>query len=186
MTVSDGKLILGLITFMAYYCDGSSNPSASNLWHVLNYCALAGIDYYEKVFLLRLPRQVMDSATGDTSGEAATSFWKMNSFIFFLPLLPLKRAPPVCLSQTHLHWEGSERRSPLCHRFQTVEQQFCKRSNYFKSRKWKECSKVLASLDHLNASEVFVMLLNCPGSSSLHLFFPYFHLKKTSINLLTM
>lgn len=31
--------------------------------------------------------------------------------------LPLKRAPPVCLSQTHLHKKSSERHLPFCHHF---------------------------------------------------------------------
>lgn len=68
-------------------------PSFAHLWLVPNYCTLAGIDYYKKVFLLHFPSRAMGSAMGDTSGRAATSFWKMNSSLF---PLPLKRAPPVC------------------------------------------------------------------------------------------
>lgn len=51
----------------------------AHLWRVLNHCTLAEIDYYKKVFLLHFPSQVMGSAMGDTSGKAATSFWKMSS-----------------------------------------------------------------------------------------------------------
>lgn len=74
MTIRNEKLILGLITFMAYYLNGSSDPFPAHLCRVLNYCALAGIDYYKKVFLLHFASQVMGSAMGDTSGRAATSF----------------------------------------------------------------------------------------------------------------
>lgn len=74
MPIRNEKLILGLITFMAYYFNGSSDPFPANLCRVLNYCALVGIDYYKKVFLLHFPSQVMGSATGNTSGKAAASF----------------------------------------------------------------------------------------------------------------
>lgn len=87
MSVSNGKLILGLITFMAYYFSGSSDVCSALSWRVLNYCALAGIDYYKKLFLLHFPSQVMVSATGDTSGRAETSFFKRRALslsLFFL------------------------------------------------------------------------------------------------------
>lgn len=170
MSISNGKLILGLITFMAYYFNGSSDPFPAHLCRDLNYCALARIDYYKKVFLLHFCSQVMGSAMADTSGKAATSFWKMSSL--FSP--PFEEGSSCVLSQTHLHWERSERCSPLCHQFQTVKPEFCKCSNYFKSRKRKEYSKVLVSLERGNASERFlsaVILLVCPYLSSLHLLF---------------
>ncbi len=50
MPISNGKLILGWIAFMAYYFNGSSDPFSAHSWRLLNYSALAGIDYYKKVF----------------------------------------------------------------------------------------------------------------------------------------
>lgn len=110
MIISNGKLILGLIPFMAYYFNDSSDP-------FLTYCALAGNNNSKKVFWLYFPSQVMGSAMGDTSGKAVKSFWKMSS--------PFEEGSSCALSQTHLHWEGSEHRLPLCHQFQTVKQEFC-------------------------------------------------------------
>lgn len=150
MSISNGKLIFGLITFMVYYSSGSSDPFPPHLRRVLNYCALAWSDYYKKLLLFHYPSQVNGSAMGDASGKALTSFWKMSA-----PFCALFEEGSSCvLSQIHLHWEGLERCSPLCHQFQTVKQEFCKCSNYFKRRKWKEYSKVSVSLERGKASEL--------------------------------
>lgn len=79
MSISNGKLIFGLITFMVYYSSGSSDPFPPHLRHVLNYCALAWSDYYKKLLLFHYPCQVNGSAMGDASGKALTSFWKMSA-----------------------------------------------------------------------------------------------------------
>lgn len=129
-------------------------PSFAHSWLVPNYCTLAGIDYYKKVFLLHFPSRVMGSAMGDTSGRAATSFWKTNSLFS----APFEEGSSCVLSQTHLHWEGSEHCSPLCHQFEALKQELCKCSNYFKSRKWKEHSKVLVGFEQGTASELFTVI----------------------------
>lgn len=147
---------------------------------VLNYGALAGIDYYKKAFLLRFPGQVTGSAVGVTSGESDILLNDELSVAF------VRRAPPACC-----HGATSEQRSPLCHQsplFQTVKQEFCKCSNYFKKQKMKRALRSFFSPFRARRC-LRTRSVACPAYESF--FFFLIHLvsarsRQTYINILTM
>lgn len=108
MIISKGKLILGLIPFMTYYF---SDLLLRQFMLFQTDCVLAGNKYClkKKSLFSMYPAGwwLLPWVSPLVKQRHRSERWA----------LPLKRAPPVCLSQTHLHKKSSEHHLPLCHHF---------------------------------------------------------------------
>lgn len=203
MTISNGKLILGLITFMAYYFNGSSDPFATHLWRLLNYCALAGIDYYKKVFFIAFSQPSDGLCHGWHLWESSDIVLKDElSFFFFRslwrglllcvvtdpPALGGLRAPLTTLSPISYREAGVLQMQQL---FQKQKmKRVLKSFSQFRARK---CLRTLSV--NCNTTCLSWLVFSSPAFSDLFLFFspPHFSpcvfpacSRQTYINILTM